>query len=67
MPSYRFLLMDTIEHGPLDLPDDAAAWREAKDFCGQMVRDELQPSARLALLVIGESGEQIFRIEVKAS
>lgn len=59
--------MDTMEHGPLDLLDDAAAWQEAKDFCGQMVKDELQPSGSLELLVIDESGEQIFRIEVKAS
>jgi hypothetical protein len=66
MPTYRFHL-DAVEHGPINLPDDAAAWREAKEFCAQVVRDELLPSGCLELLVIGERGERIFSIEVKSS
>jgi hypothetical protein len=42
-------------------------WEGTTEFCGQVVRDELQPSGRLELLVMGDSGEQIFKIEVKAS
>jgi hypothetical protein len=66
MPTYRFH-MDAVEHGRVELPDNAAAWREATEFCGQVVRDELRPSGCLELLVMGDSGEQIFKIEVKAS
>jgi hypothetical protein len=64
MPTYRFH-MDAVDNGSLDLPDDAAAWREAREFCGQVVRDELRPSGCLELLVIGESGEHIFSISIK--
>jgi hypothetical protein len=67
MPAYRFAIRNetSVEYDPLTLPNDNAAWREAVDFCGQMLRDELRPSGHFDLDVT-ENSRHVFSIAVRS-
>ncbi|HVX75142.1 MAG TPA: hypothetical protein VHB49_03375 [Bradyrhizobium sp.] len=68
MPIYRFSIKGRrdAESDPLDLPDDGAAWWEAKHWCGEALKEELQPSDRLEVIVT-EGTRQVYSISVKSS
>lgn len=67
MPAYRFAIRNgcSAEYDPLTLPNDNAAWREAVDFCGQVLRDELRPSGHFDLEVT-ENDRHVFSIAVRS-
>jgi hypothetical protein len=67
MPAYRFAITHdrSVEYDPLTLPNDNAAWREAVQFCGQVLRDELRPSGHFDLEVT-ESDRHVFSIAVRS-
>jgi hypothetical protein len=68
MPAYRFAIRNghSAEYDPLTLPNDNAAWREAVDFCGQVLRDELRPSGHFDLDVT-ENDRHVFSIAVRSN
>jgi hypothetical protein len=68
MPAYRFSIRDghSAEYDRLDLPGDDAAWREAVDLCGQVLRDELKPSGHFDLEVT-ENDRRVFSIAVRST
>ena len=66
MPAYRFAISNrrSAEYDPLTLPNDNAAWREAVDLCGQVLRNELRPSRHFDLEVT-EEDRLVFSIAVR--
>jgi len=69
MALYRFDIRnseDLVQAEPIELLDRAVAWHEAKRYCGDFLKDQLDPSGGFRLVVYDEHGAQIFMISVKA-
>jgi uncharacterized protein DUF6894 len=69
MAIYRFDIRNSdefVQAEPVDLLDRTVAWNEAKRYCSELLKDELNPSGGFRLLVYDEHGAQIFVISVKA-
>ncbi|MEZ2148214.1 hypothetical protein AAE026_38995 [Bradyrhizobium sp. DN5] len=69
MAAYKFVVEGRSGFEPisLELPTEVAAWREATTLCGELVKDELEPSTAFRLLVFDENGAQLFQINIVAT
>ncbi|WFU42583.1 hypothetical protein QA640_09015 [Bradyrhizobium sp. CB82] len=69
MAAYKFIIEGRSGFEPvlLELPTDVTAWREATTLCGELVKDELEPSTGFRLLVLDGNGVQLFQISIAAT
>ena len=56
-----------MEPFSVPLANEEAAWREAANFGGRLLVDELEPSKRLKVTVLDEREHLVFSIEVNTS
>jgi Domain of unknown function (DUF6894) len=69
MQTYRFVIEGRPGFQPvaMEVASETAAWQEARLLCGELVKDELEPSSSFRLLVLDGNGKQLFQIGIEAT
>jgi hypothetical protein len=74
MPRYFFTVLDgqksEVKNEGLDLPDREAAWVEATEACGELLRNlggRLKPGNHWSMHVKDESGTDVYLLEFRTT